>query len=195
MPDIVRENKNGVGSRGARLAMALGLMAVASLGLAPPPDLELRIASSARTVRVGQRVAIRAILRNLSPHSVQLVQPGDGSGTGSRTPILTWHATEARRGEIDLTPRAADPFINGPNPKEIFELQPGAQRELLNLDLAGLVAFDQPGAYRVRLVYENDPDRRWCCIPSSKGLDRNLAPFRKTTRCRVESNEIEIEVR
>jgi len=192
MPDMVRNGERGAG---AGLAMALGLMAVASLGLAPPPDLELRITSSARTARVGQRVAIRGILRNLASHPVQLVQPGDGSGTGSRTPMLTWHATEARRGEIDLTPRAADPFINGPNPKEIFELQPGVQRELLNLDLAGLVTFERPGVYRVRLTYENDPDRRWCCIPSSKGLDRDLAPFRKTTRCRVESNEIEIEVR
>jgi hypothetical protein len=121
------------------------------------------------------------------------VQPGDGSGNGSRTPILTWRAREARRGDIDLTPRRVDPFINGPNPKEIFDLQPGAQRELLNLDLAGLVTFDQPGLYQVRLVYENDPDRRWCCLPVDKGLERDLAPFRKTTRCRVESNEIEIK--
>jgi len=146
-------------------------------------------------VRVGKRVVFRAILRNVSSHPVRLVQPGDGSGTGGRTPILTWRATEATRGEIDLTPHAADPFINGPNPKEIFELQPGAQRELLNLDLAGLVTFAHPGTDHVRLVYENDPDRRWCCIPGSKELDRDLAPYRKTTRCRLESNEIEIKVR
>jgi len=93
-------------------------------------------------------------LTNQGAKPLRLVVPGDGSGEGWRTPVLTWSAKDASGTDASRLNQGRCGFMNRIDASEIFTLAPGATR-----DLGAWISPPPfgPGTYEVRLTYRNDP--------------------------------------
>jgi hypothetical protein len=123
----------------------------------------------------------KATLVNGGKSAVALVDPGDGSARGWRTPIITWKVTTL---EGQLVPRELHAGCGNMNDlldKEVFRMKPGARH-----GLGPWIGTPEvrPGRFLVRLVYENDPTRK------RGGFMRELERMKRTTPCKVESNAV-----
>src|SRR5262245_12796256 len=63
------------------------------------PTLSLRIQPSAVKVSSGQQLTWEVALLNCGRQAVTVVQPGDGSDCGWRTPIIEWTVDGLVKGE------------------------------------------------------------------------------------------------
>ncbi len=170
-------------------ASASGQAAIAARAPASP-------AQTAGTTAQGDTCGLRATLtaKGGHPHALKLtnggkktlrlVVPGDGSGEGWRSPVLTWTTdkvgVDAKSGRCGM--------MNQILANEVFTLAPGESRQFT--DWLGSPDF-VPGTYDVRLRYRNEPS-----IASSKGrpdpdVARELA---QSSSCDVTSNTIAITI-
>lgn len=158
----------------------------------PSCSLELHVEPANVTLRSLGRVSfqgtlIRAFLRNSGVSVLTLIDAGDGSGAGRRTPILSWvpESAGARWGWECGN-------INALRPSEVFDLGPGESREI---DLGwGPALTGQPGVYEVRLRYENAPDLEWSGIPLGQHDEEAMRRVRRSSRCVVLSNSVVVTV-
>ena len=120
--------------------------------------LELMLAASARTVKVGQPVTFRATLSNKGKQTVKVMRSRDGSDVGWVMPkilVTIWgpdhRPIEQRIGRCgNVNPLKAD---------DIHELQPGDQFNLFEPGSFGHYKLSRfstalPGIYKVRMVYD-----------------------------------------
>ena len=128
-------------------------------------------------------------LRNDGTAPVILVEPGDGSAIGWRTPILRW-IIEGPSDPVEPKPGCGN--INRLKAGEVFELAPGEIHKLSNW--IPWVKLEEPGRYQLTLVYENDPELEWRGIPLGKHNEGAMQRIRDSNFCMVESNTIEIVV-
>lgn len=132
----------------------------------------------------------RGVLKNGGPRPVTLIQPGDGSEAGWRTPILTWQVKTLSGTPVAPSRGARCGNMNQLDASEVFPLRPGEQ---VALDRWLGRPFVPDGRYVVRLVYENDPNRL--------GRDGSMAAplvqkaFRTSTPCRVQSQELLVDLK
>lgn len=137
----------------------------------------------------GQLFHIR--LTNMGDAPVQLVAPGDGSESGLRTPIIAWSVSNAA-GPVSQKLQRDDNMINHLEPKEVFDLAPGAGYALdgsvLPLVLPG------PGKYRVNFLYRNEPHRVWTGRVMGRHDAAAMQRVQDSTPCELTSNTVEVEI-
>lgn len=174
-------------------------------------DIRLEIRANATVLKGGALPNVEAYLVNTGCKLVNLVQPGDGSESGWRTPMVRW---SKRIAEIKSVPKelyshfkthmvsfplrfyagARCGNVDGLKRKQIITLLPKQEVKLDKIwDGQLLTLADKAGKYGVKLFYENKPDIIW------KGAGYNdpdaLEIVRtKTAAVQLESNELIFEV-
>ncbi len=173
--------------------------------VAPPPPLAVAPSTATAVPEEdapgtceGVRLEIKAVadqgytrfegmLFNGGKKKVTLVEPGDGSDVGWRTPVITWKATTLAGMAAPREEHGRCGNVNAIQEKEVFDLRPGERRAVGEW----LGAPDvKPGRYLVRVVYENDPKHDLTGISLGPSSDKALAKIRKSTPCRIESAAI-----
>jgi len=148
--------------------------------------------------RRGSSPVFAARVTNEGCEPVVLVQPGDGSEAGFRTPYVGWSVLRhpsSRFDHPDAPPLAAarkgnvDPLDAG----ELFVLRPGRSRAL-DLTWTDPPALRAPGIYRVVLYYENDPLAPFLGVPFDEHDPIAVARVRESTPCLLRSNELRVRV-
>lgn len=136
-------------------------------------------------------VEVTGVLKNEGSKPVTLVEPGDGSESGWRTPVLQWRARRIGNGqkEVILDPGPRCGLMNGPDPKrEVFVLAPGASRRV-RMALV-IPRLEPPGPYEVRLLYINDPR---IGFRGETLTDPAMSPYARSMACTAASNTLRIE--
>jgi hypothetical protein len=175
------------------LAPAVILAEPPALPAPPPCGVRLSIAIKTPPMPEDPWVEVTGTLKNEGSKAVVLVEPGDGSESGWRTPVLSWRARRIEPGrvtEVPVEPGARCGLMNGPDPeKEVFKLAPGASRRLSGWALVAPPLA--PGLYEVELTYTNDPRIGFRgAIPD----DPARSPYGKSMACTAVSNPLRIEV-
>jgi hypothetical protein len=133
----------------------------------------LELGPASQTIKFGETPVIEATVVNRGSREVVLVEPGDGSESSWRTPVIAWsngHSLMSRCGT--MTPLSAD---------EIFTLRPGESRRLNGW--VGGPRLRGPSRYWVAVRYTNRPDQPW-----------SGTLFRDSTPVDMVSNTVEIVV-
>lgn len=179
-----------------KFMMMFALLAVSLTALAQ--ELVLSVETPASVVRVGDHSRFAVTIRNRGSNSVTLVQPGDGSARQSRTPFVGWSIlpADAKKLSHPETPSLPEgPFcgnINSVRLSEVFSLKPGETRRLE--DWIGNPTFEKPGRYRLVCYYQNIPEVKVSGIPLRPHENGALDRMRKSTPCRLTSDEIVVDV-
>jgi hypothetical protein len=151
----------------------------------PEAGVALRITPEAQTIKAGESPRFTAILVNEGKNEVLLVEPGDGSDCGWRTPLVAWSLRQSRNGG-----RCGN--INALKPEEVFTLAPGASHELKGW--IGQPYLPRPGRYRVALRYSNEPQREWSGVPLDEHDPKAWEALRRSTPVTAVSNTAEVVV-
>ena len=155
--------------------------------------------SGPHTIHVGEYADFAVTISNRGPHSVSLVQPGDGSNCRMRTPVIGWSVLSSdAKGQKH--PQVAPPFhgvrtcgmINAIKRSEVFSLTPGASIRLANWTADP--KFETPGKFRLVFYYENIPDLKIAGFPLGPHDDDVLGQIKRSTRCRLVSEEVLLDV-
>lgn len=170
-------------------------------------QVKLSIRADTLTVRPNYELRVSGTLENVGTDFVRLVDAGDGSLNGMRTPILRWEVTPLDGQEPEPGPLYRCASMNGVEAGELFTLHPG-QRHVLTGWYRGPRAA-QPGRYRAVLTYTNDPaliwyreleDRprdeaaEWQLVRTDVHAPEIMARVHASTPCQAVSNAIEFEV-
>ena len=151
-------------------------------------ELTLRLASDTPVLRVDEYPTVKLYVTNNGEDTVTLVQPGDGSTNGWRTPVVKWAILE--NGQWVQHPEGFELIrcgnINSLKWDEVFRLAPGETREMK----VWLPVFRKPGAYRIKFFYTNQPWKKWSGI--ELGTHNPIAMWRvkHSTECSLISNEV-----
>jgi hypothetical protein len=161
--------------------------------------LEIKVDNAEATI--GKPVKVTATVVNQGKEAVTLVQPGDGSDVGWRTPVVGWSAVKVASADakanhpdkpaLDQSPRCGN--INALKKDEIFTLEPGRKKDLA--EWVGQPALPAPGTYKVVFYYANEPGRKWEGVPLGEHDAGAMARVQKSTSCRLKSNEVTITVK
>jgi hypothetical protein len=148
--------------------------------------VSLELKADQTTVKRGEEIRWTAELVNRGQRAVTLVQPGDGSTYGWRTPYIGWKTDgEGPRG-IGL--RCGN--INQLTKEEIIVLQPGERVALSEwIDSPSLA---ESGKHTVTLHYINHPRIRWKGLPLGEQDPAAMRQVRQSDRVIAESNAVEI---
>lgn len=140
----------------------------------------------------------RLTIHNDGSETVHLMQPGDGSFSGWRTPVIGWSIlplNSEERHPTTLPPdergRCGNQNPYGPN--EVFTLRPGQSQILIpwtGNPGHGLA----PGKYRLVFYYENDPSIGFSGSSLSQHDLQTLVHSRYTTPLTLRSREVELEL-
>ncbi|MCX6639039.1 MAG: hypothetical protein NTW14_00975 [bacterium] len=137
-------------------------------------------------------------ITNRGGESVTLVQPGDGSDIGWRTPVVGWSVIPFDQPEPE---HPKDPPLDrygmcgDINPIELTEVFTLKHQE--SKQLGGWVRypkFPQPGKFRVVFYYQNIPDLEVSGIPLGRHDAAALELIKRSTTCKLISNEMIITV-
>lgn len=137
------------------------------------------------TVKIGEVPELCLVLINRGSEEVLLVQPGDGSDRGWRTPIIELSGSYWPRG-------ARCGNFNAIRPEEVFTLRPGESKHFSGWD--GVPPFEWPGRYRLSVRYSNVPDLDWRGIPIGKRDGPTLQAVLRSTKVSAVSNTVEFLV-
>jgi hypothetical protein len=175
----------------SRLNWILSLALVGLVSAAPvpatAPSLELELTCDKTAVGPGEPVVFTAHLVNKGKKPVTVVQPGDGSDCGWRTPLISWdRARERERGRIL---RCGN--INALKPAEVVDLAPGKR---LKLEWVGQPSL-RPGMNKVAVEYEHVPGMKWKGLPLGTHDPAAMEKIRESVPIKLTSNVVEITVR
>ena len=118
-------------------------------------QLQLILTVDTPQIHANSFAKVRVFLQNNSNRTYHLVQPGDGSDVGWRTPSITWYV-DGNQQDVDFRD---NPVINPLAPGELFDIAPGARVQLNSW--VGGVELRDPGSHDVMLRYRNDPAMTW----------------------------------
>jgi hypothetical protein len=172
-----------------------GLAGTDAVSLARPaesgPNVRLELLlTSAESLPPGAIAPFEIWLINDGESPVSLIEPGDGSAYGWRTPLVQWLSGRSDRelGPPVLLPRCGN--MNQLQAKEVFTLQPGERRKLG--DWTHAPSFAEAGEWNVRLRYRNDPQQTW---RDERDLDPAVARLvRESSAIDIVSNEVTVTV-
>jgi hypothetical protein len=167
--------------------MAVAVADRATSGLARPA-IAIELRTTTAVVEQGEQPQFLVEVVNLTDRAITLVQPGDGSESGWRTPIVHWLV----EGVSSPAPFRSCGNINALTAAEVFTLGPG-QRAALDRWLGG-PTLPRPGKYKVRLRYENKPGQKWAGVPLGPHDVTAMIRVRCSTPAVADSNAVEIEV-
>lgn len=163
-----------------------------------PGPVAVTIRATSSEIEVGQRPTFRITLLNQGKEPVTLVQPGDGSESAWRTPVIGWsvlpaESKAAHPDEIPLHRGGRCGNINPLGEDEVIRIKGGDQTELGTW--VGQPSFPKPGKYRVVFYYANRPKIEWHGLPLGSHHAEAMKAVRDSTACELRSNEIIISVR
>jgi len=171
----------------------IAMLLLLALSTPPPCGVQLTIAAKPPRVSEDRWVEVTGELRNAGSRRIVLVEPGDGSESGWRTPVLKWRARRIEGGratEVPVRPPDRCGLMNAPDPRrEVFTLEPGATHRLAGMAI--VVPPLPPGTYDVELTYLNDPRIGF------RGEildDPSESPYHASMACGATSNTLRIEV-
>src|SRR5260370_24574724 len=171
----------------------------------------------------GQDVRWEVTIVNRGKQEVTLVQPGDGSDCGWRTPIIEWvinggvegatrqltvEKTKVRANDGAPAPKptpqpaclgerfgriARCGNINSLKADEVFVLKPG-QQVRLNAWMRDGGSQRAAGTYKVAVRYFHIPDLQWKGVPLGEHDPRAMDRIRRSAPVTLESNVVEIVV-
>jgi hypothetical protein len=122
---------------------------------------------------------------------VSLVEPGDGSESGWRTPTVSWTVKTMSGQPVTQQRGARCGNVNPLHESEIFDLPPGAKHVMT----PWFGSPDVPaGKYVVRATYENDPKAKMHGLALGMHDEKALELVRQSTACRVESNALTVDI-
>jgi hypothetical protein len=175
--------------------------------------LQLRLTTATPKVKDASQTRLEVSIVNCGKKKVPLVQPGDGSDCGWRTPIIEWvidgkvprglgqvdakKSEDAKQEKVELKPACLNGGlgigrcgnINSLRDKEVFEL--GSNKEVKFNEWVGVPSLT-PGKHKVAVRYFNIPDLKW------QGLGRHdataMARVKESYKVTLESNTVEIVV-
>jgi len=141
-----------------------------------------------QVVRIGKRPELHVMLTNHGRGDVVLVEPGDGSRYGLRTPVIAWSDDWwFRTSQWSPIADGRCGWMNIVEASEVFVLKAGESRELPQW--AGRPHATAPGRYVVSLSYSNDPS-----IAASTVDEATKDRMRSSTAVSTVSNSVEIIV-
>jgi len=171
-----------------------GALAWLDADVPSPPIAEprLRLELRAREAKIpwGAKPPLEVWLVNEGRVPVSLVEPGDGSAHGWRTPATEWRI--GGPGE-QSGPRSLLRDCGNMNPlriNEVFTISPGERRRLTAW--IGSPRLAEPGEWRVRFRYRNDPQFSWRGVGSQS--EAALQVVRRTASVDLLSNEVTVSV-
>jgi len=174
----------------------LTLASVAGLGAASTCSVELIVDPKVKTVDITNSGVLNTDhfdvrIRNAGLDTIELVEPGDGSGDGWRTPIMKWQVELV--GGVYEAPKVLPCGNTNPlRSDEVFVLNPG-DSHAFSTYVPG-IWVTQAGTYRLRLEYENDPFLEWSGGSHGVQDPEAMRRVRRSTACMAVSNEIIVEV-
>jgi hypothetical protein len=145
----------------------------------------LELSPARQVIKVGEFPLLEVSLVNHGSQGVVLVEPGDGSDCGWRTPVVEWSGKPWQQ-----SGRCGN--INPLQAEEVFSLRPGESRQLSGW--VGEPYLSGPGRYRVSVRYTNRPDHKWRGIPLDDHDATAMSEVRRSTPVTAVSNTIEIVV-
>ena len=142
--------------------------------------VELILGPKLQTVKVGDSPLMAASVFNRGAKEVILVEPGDGSEFGERTPLIEWSGNSFS-GVMCAT-------ISPLKESEVFVLEPGHRRAFPRpLECP---PFFSPGRYKISMRYTNIPGHSCRGNPEPAALEK----VRRSTEISAVSNSVEIIV-
>ena len=153
----------------------------------PKITIELKALTSVGTAK--QPVKLALIITNRSKKTVTLVQPGDGSLVGWRTPVIQWHVN----GQRSKLPPGRCGNVNPLRANEVFTLKPGEHKQLSTW--IGAPWLKSPGKYQVSLRYTNDPKLKWRGLPLGKHDPDAMKKVRTSTAVTLQSNVVQVQIK
>ena len=151
----------------------------------PATNIALMLAPENQVIKDGEYPVFIATLVNRGKNEVMLVEPGDGSECGWRTPLVEWSRQARYRGG-----RCGN--INELRMDEVFVLRPGESRVLK--EWIGRPYLSGPGKYPVSMSYKNQPDREWMGLPLGKHDSKAIERIRHSTAVSITSNTVVVVV-
>jgi len=135
-------------------------------------NIDLNITSKNKIFSLSKKEypKIKISLNNFTKEEMKMVQPGDGSDVGWRTPIVRWSVLDMDSKEENEHPKSLPGLnmknygrcgnMNGLSAKEIITLKPG-----YGIKLNGWAGHPpiprKKGKYSVKFYYKNDPNMEW----------------------------------
>jgi hypothetical protein len=139
-----------------------------------------------QVIKVGEAPDLAILLVNRGKQEVVLVQPGDGSECGWRTPLIEWSQGDSFGGARWCG------NINALTAEEVFTLKPGESQRLCSS--VGIPLLAGPGRYRVAVRYINTPELSWSGVPLSEHDRAALQAVHRSAKVSAVSNAVEIVV-
>ena len=173
---------------------------IASMKKYMAKEIDLRITTENKNLSLSKKESprVKVSLNNFTKDTILIVQPGDGSNVGWRTPIIRWSV-------IDLTEEKPHPDtlpelqrriarcgnMNGLSRKDIVRLQPihGIKLKWVNNPKIPR----KTGKYSVRFYYQHKPDSEWIMKDYSEHEGKKIIR-EKTEEMLLISNELVFEV-
>lgn len=160
-----------------------------------PPEVDIELTTTTPVIKADQAPLLSVSLVNCGKRSVTLVQPGDGSSVGWRTPIISWSVINT---DDPLMPRTEEILlrcgnINSLNKDEVFMIAPGEKIQL-NSGWVQPQFLLQPGIYEVSFNYLNVPKLKWSGVPLGKHDRSAMRRIRNSTPFEGTSNTVTIVV-
>ena len=160
-----------------------------------PPKLRLAITTKNNVVSNAKPLEIEAHITNLGDKPVTLVQPGDGSNCGWRTPLIGWSVRPAgdmrHPDKPRMTSQARCGNINTLGPDEVFTIESGATAKFSSWVMRPNIPGR--GKHTVVFYYENRPDLQWKGIPLGRHDPAAMRKVKSSTPCKLVSNELIVE--
>jgi hypothetical protein len=132
----------------------------------------------------------RILITNMGTESITLVDPGDGSEAGFRTPLVSWSVED--NGEPVVQKFLLDDNqINHLEPGAVFTLAPAESHQFKH-SIPPIVVHG-PGQYEVEFHYKNEPKREWTGIPMGRHDPATMRQIRDSTPCDLTSAPVRFE--
>jgi hypothetical protein len=136
-------------------------------------------------------------ITNTGYETATLVQPGDGSTTGWRTPIVSWSVlemTDKAEHPLEAVPESGGGCgnINRLTPDQVLDIAPGETKEV-RAEWASWPSqpFGVPGKkYRMVVLYTNRPNLTWQGTPLGVHDPGAMKRVKQSTACSLVSNEL-----
>jgi hypothetical protein len=184
----------------ALLTFILGLAAFVGLdylkGSPFSNELTLQLVAERQIVKIDEYPDFKVYITNHGKDTVTLVEPGDGSESAWRTPIVQWSILEApdwrqHPGVPDMEPKVRScGNVNALDWEEVFRLAPGETKELTG----HMPAFRKPGTYSVTVLYANRPLMNWLGVELGTHHPIAMWRVRHSTETTITSNEVFVTV-
>ena len=179
-------------------ALLLLAVIIGWVDLKTPPEIDIELITLTPIVKANETPHLSVSLENRGWRSVTLVQPGDGSLVGWRTPVISW------AGFNPDFPIGRCGNINALKKDEIFTIAPGGKVQLNSgwIQASFLARFPtqpgtfllQPGTYQVSFNYSNVPNLKWTGIPLGRHDWFAMRRLRNSTPFEGTSNTVAITV-